>query len=752
MTVPIKNWLNRLTASELATIDYESGLTVTNTLASPSFDTYMGQWVGIPDHTIAGGANVTFSFDPGAGFTDAQKASIAQSVAIWSGMANVNFTYQANPTGATLLFLKAGQTYNGSVLGSGTFETSSGGTILASGIYQLSHATIQVDLGGGYGDIASYSTYGGYGIDTLVHEVGHFMGLGHSGPYNGTVTPSTDQYNATDVRTWSIMSYINPTDLSAKYYSSYTVTGTNWGITSDYYPRAPYTPMALDIFAAQRLDGAPTSLMFAGGQVFGFHSNIMYTALDGSQQKLAMYDFTVDTNPVVTLYDYGSNNTLDLSGFSTTSTINLNDGMYSSAAGMTNNIFIEFGTQINSVIGGSGNDSFTVNGLADTVDGGGGTNTVIFPNPVSAYTISYNAGTASYSITAGAVVDTLTNIQLAQFGAAAPVALSALACFLRGTRIAAANGEVAVETLRPGDLVRTASGQLRPILWVGYGRSLITPANRCDVAPVVFRPGALGQAADGSPLPRRDLAVTRRHAMLVGDVLVPAELLVNDVSVLWDDWRQQIEFYHIELATHDLLLAEGAPSESFRDDDSGQVFHNGASRPHRPRQPPCRPVVEGGLWLDSAWRRIAALAGATAQHTADPDLHLRINGIRVDGQRDGDRWIFDLASGAHSLTLVSRSIIPASTPSGATQADRRRLGVAVREIIVWRGDDHRLIDLADRALTDGWHPAERGYRWTKGQAVLNDRMEAWLAGPVRLEVRLMPALHYRVPAEQRCVA
>ena len=78
--------------------------------------------------------------------------------------------------------------------------------------------------------------------------------------------------------------------------------------------------------------------------------------------------------------------------------------------------------------------------------------------------------------------------------------------------------------------------------------------------------------------------------------------------------------------------------------------------------------------------------------------------------------------------------------------------MAVREIIVWRGDDHRLIDLADRALTDGWHPAERGYRWTKGQAVLTDRMEAWLAGPVRLEVRLMPALHYRVPAEQRCVA
>jgi len=749
MTVAIKNWLYRLTASELATIDYESGLTVTNALATPSFDTYMGQWVGIPDHSIAGGANVTFSFDPGAGFTDAQKTSIAQSVAVWSGMANVNFTYQANPTGATLVFLKAGQTYNGSVLGSGTFETSYGGAVLASGIYQLNHATIQVDLSGGYGDIASYSTYGGYGIDTLVHEVGHFMGLGHAGPYNGSVTPSTDQYNATDVRTWSIMSYINPNDLSAKYYSSYTVTGTNWGTTADYYQRAPYTPMALDIFAAQRLDGAPTSAMFGGGQVFGFNSNIMYTALDGSQQKLSMYDFTVDTNPVVTLYDYGTNNTLDLSGFSTSSTIDLNDGMYSSAAGMTNNIFIEFGTQINKVIGGSGDDSFTVNGLADTLDGGGGTNTAIFASPVSAYTIAYNAGTASYSIASGGVVDTLTHIQLAKFGAAAPVTLASLTCFLRGTRIAVRAGEVAVETLRAGDLVRTASGQMRPILWVGFGRSLITPANRCDVAPVIFRRGALGLAPDGTPVPHRDLAVTRRHAMLVGDVLVPAEHLVNDVSVVWDDRAQVAEFYHIELATHDLLLAEGAASETFRDDDSEHAFHNLASRRQKLCVPPCRPLINSGPQLDAAWRTVAVLAGAQAAITAEPDLHIRIHGTRLDGRRDADRWIFDLPHGAREIVLASRSTIPATI---ADNADQRRLGVAVREIIVWRGDQHRLIDLADRALTDGWHAADRGYRWTKGLAVLTDRIEAWLAGPVRLEVRLATALEYRAPLPVRVAA
>jgi serralysin len=66
--------------------------------------------------------------------------------------------------------------------------------------------------------------------------------------------------------------------------------------------------MILDILAAQRLYGPATSGPLAsGGQVFGFHSNI--TGL------IAPYfDFTVNTHPVITIWDGGLNNTLDLSG------------------------------------------------------------------------------------------------------------------------------------------------------------------------------------------------------------------------------------------------------------------------------------------------------------------------------------------------------------------------------------------------------------------------------------------------------
>ena len=59
------------------------------------------------------------------------------------------------------------------------------------------------------------------------------LGLGHGGPYNGNVTESTQQFSSFDTRLWSIMSYIDPWETSSKYYSSYTVTGTWWGISPD---------------------------------------------------------------------------------------------------------------------------------------------------------------------------------------------------------------------------------------------------------------------------------------------------------------------------------------------------------------------------------------------------------------------------------------------------------------------------------------------------------------------------------------
>jgi len=141
------------------------------------------------------------------------------------------------------------------------------------------------------------------------------------------------------------MSYIEPTDSSAKYYGSYTVTGTDW------QGNDPTTWMPLDILAAQQLYGVAKATPLSGGQVFGFNCNV-----SGVTEQF--FDFTINKTPVITVWDAGTGNTLDLSGYSTTATVNLNAGAYSSFAGMTNNMAIAYGTAIDTVIGTSGDDIF----------------------------------------------------------------------------------------------------------------------------------------------------------------------------------------------------------------------------------------------------------------------------------------------------------------------------------------------------------------------------------------------------------
>ncbi|WP_215763285.1 Hint domain-containing protein [Acetobacter sp. P1H12_c] len=184
-------------------------------------------------------------------------------------------------------------------------------------------------------------------------------------------------------------------------------------------------------------------------------------------------------------------------------------------------------------------------------------------------------------------------------------------CFCRGTLIETERGEIAVEDLAIGDRVRTASRALRPIRWIGH-RSYSGPfvrGNR-NVLPIVIRAGALG---DG--LPRRDLSVSPLHAMALEGVLIPAICLVNGVSILQAESIDQVTYFHIELETHDILLAEGAPSESFVDDDSRNMFHNAIEfKKLYPDAAPlpavyCAPRIEEGPVLEAIRTRLNAEAG-----------------------------------------------------------------------------------------------------------------------------------------------
>ena len=359
------------------------------------------------------GGTVTYAFS--AGTTAVEQQALVADLALWSDEVNISFAPVASTTSADLLFT----------------VTNSGGTSNASAPQAYSVAgsasvpseltptdgggqdVITFDNDGSFGTLGSFTAVGGYAVGALTHEVGHMLGLGHSGPYNdgngsagSNLAPSL-QENEFDSRQWSVMSYIQPSDTTAKYYPSYTVTGTNW-TTASGYQATPETPMPLDIVAAQRLYGASTNGVLAGGQVFGFDCNVA-----GAAEPF--FDFTQNVNPVVTLYDTGTGNTLDLSGYATASVVNLNPGTFSSAGALTNNIGIAFGTAIDAAVGGMGNDSFTVNGEADTITGGGGSDTVVFGGQRSSYVESGTPADLMVTNTATGITDTLNAISFLAF-------------------------------------------------------------------------------------------------------------------------------------------------------------------------------------------------------------------------------------------------------------------------------------------------------------------------------------------------
>ncbi|MBS1086810.1 Hint domain-containing protein [Gluconobacter sphaericus] len=185
-------------------------------------------------------------------------------------------------------------------------------------------------------------------------------------------------------------------------------------------------------------------------------------------------------------------------------------------------------------------------------------------------------------------------------------------CYCPGTLIATPDGERPVEDLEIGDPVLTANGQIRPVHWIGRRAydPLFAYGNR-DVLPILIRAGALTNG-----LPRRDLMISPLHAMFIDGFLVPALHLVNGTSIIQIERPETIRYIHIELESHDLLLAEGAPSESFLDDGSRGMFHNAEEYrtlyPDAPDQTPryCAPRIEGGDELEAIHRRLCSSAPA----------------------------------------------------------------------------------------------------------------------------------------------
>lgn len=146
-----------------------------------------------------------------------------------------------------------------------------------------------------------------------------------------------------------------------------------------------------------------------------------------------------------------------------------------------------------------------------------------------------------------------------------------ITCFGRGTQITTPKGETAVEALAIGDMIRTADGRVVAVKWVA--RQILYPSKmglRSD--PVRISAGALG-----CDLPTRDLTVTGDHGMVIDDMVINASALVNGANIKWVPGAEMghgFTVYHIETQDHDVILANGAPSETFVDYLGRRSFDN----------------------------------------------------------------------------------------------------------------------------------------------------------------------------------
>ena len=311
-------------------------------------------------------------------------------------------------------------------------------------------------------------------------------------------------------------------------------------------------------------------------------------------------------------------------------------------------------------------------------------------------------------------------------------------CYATGTRILTAGGERPIESLLPGDLVATLSGNdiiERKIIWIGRRHIDLTVHPRPHtVAPIRILRDAI---ADG--VPHADLLVSPDHGVLLDGKLICARRLVNSTTIRQETGLESVTYFHIELDVHAILLAEGAPAESYLDTGNRGFFTNSGAPiqlypdltdetayPTREASS-CAPLVSDEDTVRPIWLRLTDRAHAlgwtlpTPHLTTDPGLCVVVNGRSMPAvsHQDG-RYVFILPPGTAAVRLQSHAARP--TDARPWLEDRRRLGVYVARIVLRSGDEVREIPLDHPSLSQGWWAIERQgrslSRWTDGDALL----------------------------------
>lgn len=366
---------------------------------------------GVPDPVSVRGLDIQVggvSTDEGAGYvnlTPVQKAAAQTSFQLWKDLIALNLLQtEANPKAEITL------NYSGITYGNGTYAgfnineqrsaSSSGYSLSTDRIWFYSNDVTNSDAA---------MVVGKYGQNSMVHEIGHSLGLSHPGPYNyeeGQQPPLSYENNAlfaNDTRQYSVMSYWGYYDKSA---NQWTTASPDYNDLSNSIVYCQ-TPMLYDVLAIQSKYGVNMTTR-AGDTVYGFNCNLL-----AADPEKSIYDFSLNKSPIYTIWDAGGNNTLDCSGYQAAQTISLKAGSYSSVNGMNNNVAIAYNCKIqNAVDGAYGNTLYSGN-IAGAYSLKGNAGDDVINGSLDAKGVvtvaMYNATKSAYSITGDEMLCVVTD-------------------------------------------------------------------------------------------------------------------------------------------------------------------------------------------------------------------------------------------------------------------------------------------------------------------------------------------------------